>query len=72
VCRGIRTLRPPFTPDVSRADIEAAAPQYVREVSGFRRPAAHDAAVSGEAVVAVTAATHTLLDQLHVRGVTWA
>jgi hypothetical protein len=53
---------------VTPADVEAAALQYVRKVSGFRTPAAHNAAAFDAAVAAVAAATTTLLDQLVVRG----
>ena len=42
--------------------------QYVRKISGFRAPAAHNAAAFDAAVAAVTEATRTLLDQLVVRG----
>ncbi|KOX08214.1 DUF2277 family protein [Micromonospora profundi] len=68
MCRSIKTLREPFTPQVTDADIEAAALQYVRKISGFRAPAAHNAAAFDAAVAAVTEATRTLLDQLVVRG----
>ncbi|MEU1755342.1 DUF2277 family protein [Micromonospora matsumotoense] len=68
MCRSIKTLREPYVPTVTPADIEAAALQYVRKVSGFRAPAAHNAAAFEAAVSAVTAATATLLDQLQVRG----
>ncbi|MFD6564776.1 DUF2277 family protein [Micromonospora profundi] len=68
MCRSIKTLREPFTPQVTEADIEAAALQYVRKISGFRAPAAHNAAAFDAAVAAVTEATRTLLDQLVVRG----
>jgi hypothetical protein len=68
MCRSIKTLRPPATPDVSEADIEAAALQYVRKVSGFRAPAAHNRAAFDEAVASVTAATRQLLADLVVRG----
>ncbi|WP_326597959.1 DUF2277 domain-containing protein [Streptomyces sp. NBC_01803] len=68
MCRSIKTLRPPATTDVSDEDIRAAALQYVRKVSGFRAPAAHNRAVFEEAVAAVTAATQHLLDHLEVRG----
>ncbi|PWR14260.1 DUF2277 domain-containing protein, partial [Micromonospora acroterricola] len=68
MCRSIKTLREPFTPQVTDADMEAAALQYVRKISGFRAPAAHNAAAFDAAVAAVTAATRTLLDQLVVRG----
>ncbi|MBB5827982.1 MULTISPECIES: DUF2277 family protein [Micromonospora] len=68
MCRSIKTLREPYVPEVSRADIEAAALQYVRKISGFRAPAAHNAAAFDAAVAAVAEATATLLDQLVVRG----
>ena len=68
MCRSIKTLREPYTPDVSQADISAAALQYIRKISGFRAPAAHNAAAFDEAVAAVAAATSQLLDQLKVRG----
>jgi hypothetical protein len=68
MCRSIKTLREPYTPDVTDADIEAAALQYVRKVSGFHRPAPHNAAVFDAAVAAVAAATRDLLDHLELRG----
>ncbi|GAA1810132.1 DUF2277 domain-containing protein [Luedemannella flava] len=68
MCRSIKTLREPFTEDVTADDIEAAALQYVRKISGFRRPAAHNAEAFDRAVAAVTAATRELLENLEVRG----
>jgi hypothetical protein len=68
VCRSIKTLREPYTAQVTEADVEAAALQYVRKISGFRAPAAHNAAAFDAAVAAVAEATRTLLDQLVVRG----
>ncbi|MFE6685709.1 DUF2277 domain-containing protein [Streptomyces sp. NPDC057743] len=68
MCRSIKTLRPPVTPEVSDEDIRAAALQYVRKVSGFRAPAAHNREVFDRAVDAVAAATQELLNGLQVRG----
>ena len=68
MCRSIKTLREPFTADVTDNDVTAAALQYVRKISGFRRPAAHNAEAFDAAVEAVAAATRTLLDQLEIRG----
>lgn len=68
MCRSIKTLREPFTEDVSSADVQAAALQYVRKISGFRQPAAHNAAAFEAAVQSVAAATQDLLDQLVVKG----
>lgn len=68
MCRSIRTLRPPYADDVTADDVRAAARQYVRKVSGFRDPAAHNAETFERAVDEITAATVTLLDDLVVRG----
>ena len=68
MCRSIKTLRPPVTPQVEDEDIRAAALQYVRKVSGFRAPAAHNKDAFDEAVDAVAEATRKLLDSLVVRG----
>ena len=68
MCRSIKTLRPPFTDDVTEDDMRAAALQYVRKISGFRAPAAHNEAAFTSAVDTVAAATRDLLDSLQVRG----
>jgi hypothetical protein len=68
MCRSIKTLRPPMTPDVHEEDIQAAALQYVRKISGFRAPAAHNREAFDAAVDAVAEATAALLADLTVRG----
>jgi hypothetical protein len=68
MCRSIKTLREPYTEQATVDDMHAAALQYVRKVSGFRTPAAHNADAFNAAVDAITEATRTLLDQLEVRG----
>ncbi|WP_019545588.1 DUF2277 domain-containing protein [Streptomyces sulphureus] len=68
MCRSIHTLRPPYTEDATEEEVRAAALQYVRKVSGFRRPAAHNAEAFDRAVDAVAAATDELLGSLVVRG----
>jgi hypothetical protein len=67
MCRSIKTLRPPYAEDVTNEDMRAAALQYVRKISGFRAPAAHNAAAFDQAVAEVAAATARLLDSLQVR-----
>lgn len=57
-----------MAPEVGDEDIRAAALQYVRKVSGFRTPAAHNRAAFERAVEAVAEATRELLDDLEVRG----
>lgn len=68
MCRSIKTLRPPYTPDVGGDDVRAAALQYVRKVSGFRTPAAHNTDAFQTAVDEIAASTQRLLDNLEVRG----
>jgi hypothetical protein len=68
MCRSIKTLREPYTEQVTDADVRAAALQYVRKVSGFRTPARHNAEAFEDAVDAVAAATAQLLGRLEVRG----
>jgi hypothetical protein len=68
MCRSIKTLRAPYTENVTETEMRAAALQYIRKVSGFRTPAGHNAEAFDRAVDAVTTATRDLLDQLEVRG----
>ena len=68
MCRSIRTLRPPLVEDVTTGDVEAAARQYVRKLTGFREPAAHNREVFDEAVAAIAATTRELLEAIEVRG----
>lgn len=67
MCRSIKTLRPPYTPEVSSDDIEAAARQYVRKIVGMRHPAPRNEAAFEAAVDAVAAATRTVLRDVVVR-----
>ena len=67
MCRSIKTLREPYTENVTEADVRAAALQYVRKVSGFRRPARHNAEAFDRAVDTVAGATLALLEQLELR-----
>ena len=67
MCRSIKTLRPPYAEAVTDEDMRAAALQYVRKISGFRAPAARNAAAFDQAVEEIAAATARLLDALEVR-----
>jgi hypothetical protein len=63
MCRSIKTLRdaaPPTTPE----DIEAAALQFVRKVSGYRSPSKANQAAFDGAVREVADATGRLLESL--------
>jgi hypothetical protein len=66
MCRSIKTLRPPYAEDVTDQDMRAAALQYVRKISGFRAPAARNAAAFDAAVEEIAAATARLLGSLEV------
>jgi len=68
VCRSIKTLRPPYADEVTPADVDAAALQYVRKIVGMRQPAAHNREAFDAAVEAVAAATRDLLRDVVVRG----
>jgi hypothetical protein len=67
MCRSIKTLRPPYAEVVTDEDMRAAALQYVRKISGFRAPAARNAAAFDQAVDEVAAATARLLYALETR-----
>jgi hypothetical protein len=69
MCRSIKTLRPPAVPEeATEEEMRAAALQYVRKVSGFRAPAAHNQEVFDRAVAEIAEATQRLLDGLEIRG----
>jgi hypothetical protein len=68
MCRNITTLRG-LQPVATDEEIEAAARQYVRKVSGVQKPSEATGAAFERAVAAVTAATHELLDALPPRKV---
>jgi hypothetical protein len=64
MCRSIKQLRQaetPATPD----EIEAAARQFVRKVSGYRRPSRINEAVFEQAIIEISAATQKLLNNLN-------
>ena len=63
MCRNIRTLHN-FAPPATDAEIQAAALQYVRKVSGSTRPSAANQAAFDAAVEEVAAATQRLLGSL--------
>jgi len=63
MCRNIRPLfnfEPPATDD----EIHAAALQYVRKVSGTRKPSEHNSDPFERAIAEIAAATRRLVDSL--------
>jgi len=63
MCRNIRTLYN-FEPPTTRDEIDAAALQYVRKVSGMNAPSQANEAAFRRAVDEVAAVTARLLDEL--------
>jgi hypothetical protein len=66
MCRNIRVLSN-FAPPASTDEVQAAALQYVRKVSGATKPSTANQAAFDDAVRAVTEATQVLLDQLVIK-----
>jgi hypothetical protein len=63
MCRNIRVLYN-FDPPATDDEVQAAALQYVRKVSGATKPSAANAEAFATAVDAVADATRALLDSL--------
>ena len=63
MCRNIRQLHN-FEPPASDAEVQDAALQYVRKISGSTKPSQANAAVFERAVDEVARATQRLLDDL--------
>ena len=63
MCRNIRTLHN-FDPPATEDEVQAAALQYVRKISGATKPSKANEAAFDAAVVAVTEASRTLLGAL--------
>lgn len=66
MCRNITTLRG-LQPEATTAEIEAAARQYVRKISGVQVPSARTEEAVERAVRKVAAATAELLHELPPR-----
>ncbi len=66
MCRNITTLRG-LQPGATAEEIEAAARQYVRKVSGVQKTSAATEAAFESAVSAIAATTAELLDALPPR-----
>lgn len=60
MCRSIRTLRHQDEA-ATTGEVEAAARQYVRKVSGFREPSARNAEAFATAIAEIAAASQRLI-----------
>jgi hypothetical protein len=65
MCRSIKQLRNTEIP-ATEEEIRAAALQYVRKVSGYRKPSKVNQAIFDHAVEEVAESTKKLLDSLHL------
>ena len=63
MCRNIRPLYN-FAPPATSEEVEAAALQYVRKISGFTKPSKANEEAFHAAVQAVAQVSQTLLDSL--------
>ena len=66
MCRSIKTLRS-VEPAATDDDVRAAALQYVRKISGYRKPSLANEHAFEHAVADVADASRRLLDALVVR-----
>jgi len=64
MCRSIKPLFN-FEPPASDAEINAAALQFVRKISGFAKPSKYNEAAFNTAVEQVAGCARTLLGGLH-------
>ena len=66
MCRNITTLHG-LEPDATHEEIEAAARQYVRKISGVQKPSSRNEEAFERAVAIVTQASVELLEHLPPR-----
>lgn len=68
MCRNIKTLYN-FAPPATKEEIDAAALQFVRKISGYHTPSQANEAAFNQAIADVAAATtkllHTLTTEAH-------
>ena len=67
MCRNIKPLRLPDRP-ATEEEIHEAALQFVRKVSGYRKPSKVNQAAFDAAVEDVAVATKRMLENLSVKG----
>ena len=66
MCRSIKVLRSAESP-ATDVDIEAAALQFIRKISGYRQPSKANAEAFDHAVADVAEASRRMLSQLTAR-----
>ena len=66
MCRSIKTLRRPDTPATDE-ELHAAALQFVRKISGYRKPSRTNEQAFNQAVDEIALTSRALLDTLVTR-----
>ena len=66
MCRSIKPLRMPDR-KATQQEIEEAALQYVRKVSGYRKPSRVNQEVFDAAIIEIAGATEKLLNRLQTK-----
>ena len=64
MCRNIKTLFN-FEPRATSAEVESAARQYVRKLSGYTKPSQANEEAFESAIVEITRLSENLLSNLH-------
>jgi hypothetical protein len=67
MCRSIKTLRNAEQVTASDQEVYEAALQFVRKISGYRKPATRNEDAFNRAVEEITASSRRLLDDLLVK-----
>ena len=65
MCRSIKTLRRPGA-NATTGELEAAARQYVRKISGYREPSARNQEAFEAAIAEIAAVSDRLLEAVGV------
>jgi len=68
MCRSIKPLRLPHR-SATEQEISEAALQYVRKVSGYRKPSRANQAAFDSAVAEIARATEKLLNRLETKNI---
>jgi len=68
MCRSIKQLRNTEVP-ATEEEIRAAALQFVRKVSGYRKPSKRNEAIFEKAIEEIALSTQKLLDDLAIKAI---
>ena len=66
MCRSIKPLRLPDRP-ATELEVQEAALQYVRKISGYRKPSKANEEAFNKAINEITEATRKMLENLNLK-----